>query len=182
MSVLAYLLTGVLGTLGSVFCASAWSKVRSPAARRRFAASLRDLGLLPGRFAGPAAVAVPAAEVAVAAGCLLSLTGARVALPTLLAAAALLAVLTAGVAVEVRNGTGARCACFGTAARPLGPRHLVRNGLLLALAAAGIVAAAAGPAGAEGLPALGAGVLAGVLVARLDDLLDLFTPAASPRS
>ncbi|MEU5725858.1 hypothetical protein ABZ783_29080 [Micromonospora sp. NPDC047738] len=39
-----------------------------------------------------------------------------------------------------------RCACFGATERPLGRRHVVRNGLLLASVAAALVAVALGAA------------------------------------
>src|SRR5438876_556482 len=45
----------------------------------------------------------------------------------------LLAVLTTGVVLAVRRDTGASCACFGATQQPLGWRHVVRNGILLAM-------------------------------------------------
>jgi hypothetical protein len=97
----------------------------------------------------------------------------------------LLAVFTAGVALAVRRGTGARCACFGAAEQPLGARHLVRNGLLLAavgVAALGIAVASAQPLGPAGTAmAVSAGAVGALLLIRLDDLVDLFMPVPGRR-
>ena len=50
---------------------------------------------------------------------------------------ALLAAFTANLAFVIRSGRVATCACFGgTSTAPVSVRHLVRNGVLLALALA----------------------------------------------
>ncbi|OKI81719.1 MauE/DoxX family redox-associated membrane protein [Micromonospora sp. CB01531] len=101
----------------------------------------------------------------------------------LLLTSLLLAVLTTGVVLAVRRGTGARCACFGATERPLGRRHVVRNGILLASVAGALVAVALGaayplaPAGAA--VALAAGAVGALILIRLDDLLDLFLPVST---
>ena len=80
----------------------------------------------------------------------------------------LTATLTAGVAVVIRRGTRARCACFGAGStRPLGGAHLFRNLALLAVLAFGLASnplghghpgpagtLAAAAAGARGRPAV----------------------------
>ena len=88
----------------------------------------------------------------------------------LLLAAAVLAALAAGVHVALRRGTSAPCRCFGTAAAPLGRRHVARN--LLLGAAAATAAAAAGPALAPAgiAVSLGAGAAAALAVVFLDDI------------
>jgi Methylamine utilisation protein MauE len=105
------------------------------------------------------AVGLPVAELAVA---LLAVppVSARVGLA---AAAALFAVLAAGVAVVARTRAGARCACFGRQEEPLGGTHVVRNLALTVVALAG--AAAAG--GSPSLPQLVVGAGYGVPLALL---------------
>jgi hypothetical protein len=71
----------------------------------------------------------------------------------------------------------APCACFGATERPLNAGHLVRDVVLL-LASVGGIALAAGadnrPTGLAGaIVGLAAGGVAGALVVRLDDLIDL---------
>ena len=155
------------------------------AAWRDFAESLRRLGLLPGRLVGVTAVAVVAAEVTVLLGLSAAVAGVLDLVPAgpvvrfggLVVAAALLGVLTVGIALALRRGTSAPCACFGASTRPLGGRHLVRNTLLL-LVTAGALGTPAGPVAPAGvLLGVAAGALVAVLLVRLDDLVELFAPA-----
>ena len=61
--------------------------------------------------------------------------------PAAIVALVLLLVFSSLVIARLREGRHPPCACFGAwSARPLGPGHLVRNGMLVVLA---IVAAAA---------------------------------------
>ncbi|MFF4893852.1 MauE/DoxX family redox-associated membrane protein [Micromonospora chersina] len=185
---MSYLSVGLAAALWCVFAASAWSKLRSRAAQRAFADSLRPLPLLPGRLVGPVAAAVTVTEAAIVLGlgwsvvaALAGRAGARAgATFALLATGLLLAVLTTGVVLAVRRRTGVRCACFGAAERPLGRRHVVRNGLLLAGVAVALVDVVVGPAHRPAPAGAAVAVLAGVLGAavliRLDDLVDLFLP------
>lgn len=81
---------------------------------------------------------LPIVEIVVGSGLIVQLW------PRALAVLAL--VMLAGFSVQLaRELAGGRhpvCACFGTwSARPLGPSHLVRNGLLAVLAAVVIVGA-----------------------------------------
>jgi methylamine utilization protein MauE len=191
---LSTLLVAILAQLILVFGYSATTKVRSRAAQRAFAESLRPLRLIPEPLLRPVAAVVSSAEAAVAA-CLgwsaLGLAGLGLAglgragpelagLAGLALATVLLAVLTGGIAVAVRGRTGARCACFGRTERPLGVRHLVRNGILLSAAVAGLLlllfsgAPPADPPGA--LLGAGLGAVSALLVTRLDDLVELFAP------
>jgi Methylamine utilisation protein MauE len=113
------------------------------------------------------------------------------ALPSLALAGVLLTVLTTGITLALRRGTAADCACFG-AGRPLTRAHLARNIFLLLVAVAGLVgllvgsSTAAEPAGI--VLALVVGAVVGVIVTRLDDLIDLFNVAgqsarpSTPRS
>lgn len=113
--------------LAAILVVAAVAKLRDrPATSRDFA----SLGLpSPGFWA----VAVPAAELATAL-LLVLLPGWGGVL-----AFALLAAFTANLALVLRSGRVASCACFGGAStEPVSSRHLVRNGVLLlaALAAA----------------------------------------------
>jgi hypothetical protein len=100
----------------------------------------------------------------------------------LLGAALLAGALSAGVAVVVRRGTRARCACFGSAsARPLGGAALARNLALLVVFAAGSLASMLGlgdAAIAGSLVAVAAGGIVGLLFVHLEDVADLFGGSA----
>lgn len=130
----ALLITGQL-LLAGVLGFAAGTKLLDPGAYAAFRASLPGNLGLPGRFAGPVAAAVVAAE-----GTLAGLLAAAVALPALapgalLAATALLAAFTAVLAAMVRGGVRQACHCFGTGTRPPGPADVLRNLALLAVAA-----------------------------------------------
>ena len=101
-----------------------------------------------------------------------------------LAGFSLAAVLTVAfsyaVVRTVRSGNRTACRCFGRSSTPLGRRHLVRNGLLLAVSVAGLTASlAGGPAKLAGaLVAVLAGLFLGLVIAAFDDLAQLLAPAA----
>ncbi|MFC9266279.1 MauE/DoxX family redox-associated membrane protein [Streptomyces zhihengii] len=176
-----YFEIGVRYLLGTVFLTSFLGKTAGRAAYAGFVASLRATRLLPG-LTGVMAPALVTAELAVCA-LLVVPTAPAVTVAGLVAAASLLAGLTAGVTLVVRRGVTAPCHCFSASATVLGRRHIARNGALAALAVAGAVAATdlrAHPGGAV-LAALG-GLVLGALVVRLDDVLELFrsTPHAPP--
>ncbi len=102
---------------------AAVAKLRSPVATETDFASL---GLPNPRFW---AMAVPVAELLTAA-VLIALPGWGGVL-----AFGLLAAFTANLALVIRSGRVASCACFGgTSAAPVSARHLVRNAVLLAMA------------------------------------------------
>ncbi|BCL16544.1 MauE/DoxX family redox-associated membrane protein [Micromonospora sagamiensis] len=167
-----YLVTACQGLLAVVLLVSATSKLRSGQALRVLAGSLAAMRLVPPRWAEPVAAVLAVAE-AVAVVLLLIPATRRVGFG---AAAALLAVLAAGVAVVLARGTAQPCRCFGASATPLGRRHLVRNVVLCLAAFAGLVGPA-GPAVPAGtLLALLAGAVAGLLVTVLDDIVALLTP------
>lgn len=179
-----------LGT--GVFAASAGAKLRSHAAFSNFRAGLRATALISERQLRKLAVVLVTAETTVAAslpgGLVLVASGTAGAAPlaesALAAAAALIAILAAGVTIVIRRGTQARCACFGgRSSRPLGITHLIRNSCLLLVLAAALVVGSVGlhrTAGGRSLAGLVVAVLAGAVVAllfiRWDDLADLFAP------
>jgi hypothetical protein len=177
-----------------VFAVAASSKVRSAAARRAFSASLRATGLVATRLAGPVAIAIGVAESVIVLGLGWAVVATLAPLPggyhigfaTLPATALVLAVLSSGVAWALRRGTNAHCACFGAAARPLRGLHLVRNGVLLLVAASAFVLHVT--TRGDEVESIGAvlgmtcGAIAGAVLIRLDDVVDLFIPprAAGP--
>lgn len=174
--------------VGCVFAASSIAKLSSRRAYRSFRDGLTEARVIPGRRLPAAAASLAGAEAVVAAGLLTAAamtaaawSGATWLAESSLAVAVLLtALLALGVAMVVRRGTRARCACFGArSSRPLGRVHLARNLCLLTVVCAGL---AAGPL-AHGHPPLtatvlaaGAGAVAALVFTRWDDLAELFAP------
>lgn len=169
--------------LAGVFAVSAREKI-GRTRFRVFSSGAGPLELLARRWRKPAAAVVAAAEVAAVAaftaGSALVLAGlGRVLLvAAFLGSAALLTVFTAAIGVLLLRGERAPCHCFGVRDAPLGPVHVVRNLVLLAVAVTGALS----PAGAyDAVPvalAVVAAVVVALLVVRLDDLAALFS---SPR-
>jgi hypothetical protein len=182
--------------LVGVFAAAAAAKT---AGFRAFAGSIRELRierllkswlapswLLPARFVpgdATAARVIGGLTIAAELGC-----AAELLWPSTVRAGAVVefALLTAFVLVIVRSmrrRSVTACACFGSGGAPLGPAHLVRNAVLGA-AAVLVLAHGAGGGFGGGVPAAGAvcavggALIATVLVARLDDLVALLSPAA----
>ena len=87
----------------------------------------------------------------------------------------------AGVAVAVRRGVTAPCACFGSGSRaPLGGVHLARNAYLLAVLVTGVASAGLQrwqPGLASAGLAASAGGVSALLLTRLDDVAALFRAA-----
>jgi hypothetical protein len=94
-----------------------------------------------------------------------------------------LLVLSLGIAVLLRRGEPAECACFGRRRSPLGAHHLFRNGVVALTAAAGLAAPAGPTPQWPGIAiAVAAGLIGAVLVASWDDIADLFiNPSAAPK-
>lgn len=172
--------------LAGVFAVSA----REKAGRTRFRAFVAGAGpleLLPARWRTAAAATVLVTEAAVVAafagGLVLVLAGlgSGVLVAAFLVSAALLAVFTAAIGLLLHRGQRAPCHCFGVRAAPLGPAHLVRNLVLLALTVTGALS----PAGTYDVGAVALAVVSGAVVAllvvRLDDLVALFSPPRPAR-
>jgi len=168
---MGYVTIAAQAMLATVFAWAGLGKVLRRGAYPRFLAELRAMRLVrPGAVPVVGALAVTA-ELTVA----VLLLAPPLARSGFVLAGLTLAALTWAVGVTLRRGTAARCRCFGTAGRELGHRHVVRNGVLLAVAVVGAVPA--GPSGAAfagTVVGLCAGALAAVLVIRLDDVVDLF--------
>ncbi|MEV5749297.1 MauE/DoxX family redox-associated membrane protein [Actinoallomurus sp. NPDC052308] len=88
-------------------------------------------------------------------------------------AAVLLAAFTTAIAAAIRRGRRATCRCFGPSSAPLGPRHLVRNGVLFSCAALGGLSPGGLPPAAGVAVAAAAGLVGAVLIVFLDDIVDL---------
>jgi hypothetical protein len=190
---MAELVIAALMTAVVTYGMSATTKLRSGQAYRAFRAGLAATALVSRPLTGLVAAFLAAAEVAVAGLCATALIMTLLPRPgalgepaltgaALAGAAALTTVLTAGVAVAVRRGVNAPCACFGSGGRsPLGGVHLARNACLLAVLVAG--AASVGlerwqPGPAAAAMAAAAGGVSALLLTRLDDLTALFRTAA----
>ncbi|MFG1923028.1 MauE/DoxX family redox-associated membrane protein [Cryptosporangium sp. NPDC048952] len=177
---------GLVAALAVIFGVSAFGKARSRAALRGFTTSLRGWRVVPVPLVGAVAVAVAGLEIVVVAGALAALATSAAgsawrpfAVGTLGLSAILLAGLSGGIALALRRGPGATCACFGATERPLNAGHLWRDVVLVLACAVGVALAvgagshATDPAGT--IVATFAGAVVGLLVARLDDLIDLFS-------
>lgn len=170
--------------LAGVFLVSARGKVGG-VRFRVFVATAGPLRLLPRKWRGMAAAAVATVELAVATafavGAAFAVLGVDRAVLVLafLGAAALLVAFTIAIVLMLRRGERAPCHCFGAHEAPLGPAHLVRNLILLALAVTGSLAQGSGYAAPGVALAALAGALAAALAVRFDDLVDLFR-ATSP--
>jgi hypothetical protein len=154
--------------LGAVFLAALAEKLRSRGAFTELAESLRELGGLP----APTWIGVGAVLVVLEATVVALLAAAPAAGFAL--ALALLASFVAVLARALRQGRRVRCRCFGAAGGILGREHLARDAGLALVAAAGLAARSAAPDSAAPAAVLllagGTGALAGLLVARWDDL------------
>lgn len=174
----------------AIYGTSAANKLRGSASYRAYRHGLDETSLVPERWLGSVAAALAATEgvtaVLAAVGAILLIVYREPVVATVgLGTAALLAaVLTAGVAVVVRRGIRASCACFGAATvSRIGGTHLIRNGTLLAVLAAGLVTMTTSP----GRPAPAGVVLvlavagtASLVLIRLDDIIELFRASAAP--
>lgn len=178
----------MLSLAACVFIASAAAKLRDRQAYRSFRSGLGETALVPAKLLPLATALLSVAEgviaVALLAAVMLTAVSAAGAVPlgevALSAAAALIAVLAAGIAAVIRRGTRARCACFGAGSgRPLGWAHLIRNLGLLAVVGAGLAGVPlehGRPALAGAVLAAGAGVLSALVLIRFEQLAELFAP------
>ncbi len=167
--------------IGTVFLVSAVAKLRSPAAFAAFTRSVRKMKLVPAALVVPVAAAVVAGEVSIVA--LLAVPADVTALLGFAVATGLLAAFTVAIVLVVRRGTDLTCQCFGASTVPLGPVHVVRNLVLLAVAVAGALAIRSGGElhlGGAGIAVI-AGLVGGGLVTVLDDILGLFAPPEAAR-
>jgi len=146
--------------LAVVLAAAGLAKLRDPAGAR---GAIVGFGVAPA-LAPALAIAVPVAELAIAVLLIPVVTAAWAAAAALL----LLAVFTGAILVNLSRGRTPACNCFGAASRqPIGTRTLVRNGVLMALAAFIVVVGwdDAGAGVLEWFTGLSTPVIAGILLA-----------------
>jgi hypothetical protein len=120
-------------TVAAVLLVSTASKLRSRDAYERFRTGVVDLGAVPGRLAGTAAVAVIGAELTVLALVVVPVSAAI----GLLAAGAVFTGFALVLARAVTRGAATGCHCFGASSGTVAVRHVVRTGFLALLALAG---------------------------------------------
>ncbi|MFC4059964.1 MauE/DoxX family redox-associated membrane protein [Planomonospora corallina] len=160
--------------LSTVFGVSGAGKIRRPV---EFAASVGALRLLPPRASGLAASLLTAAELLVAVLLPVSLLlSAEVALAGFAGSAALSALFCAVIVITLKRGIRATCNCFGRAAAEYSTRHVVRNAALVLIALGGAGSSlAAGPVHTPAtILAIAVGLVLGILVVAMDDLVALF--------
>lgn len=114
-------------SLGLMFAASAWPKLRDPT---RMATVVREYEILPTRLAVVAALILGPAEATVA---LALLTGMGVQLG-LVAAATMLCAFAAAVAINLMRRRRIECGCFGDLSERISLRTLARLILAMSLA------------------------------------------------
>ncbi len=168
---------GCRALIGTVFVASAASKLWGAEAFRSFVRSLERMRLVPAKVSAPLSALVVAGELAVVV--LLAIPARPAGALGFTVAAVLLAGFTVAIASVVVRKIDTTCRCFGKTDVALSRRHLARNGALLAAAGLGLAAELTGSAAQA--PALLAAALAGALLAGMvimfDDVYLLF---ASP--
>ncbi|EOD65073.1 MauE/DoxX family redox-associated membrane protein [Amycolatopsis vancoresmycina] len=162
-----YLRAAGVALIAVVFAASSVSKLRD---FRGFARSVPVLVPMPAGWVTPVSVVVVAAE----AGSAVLVAVPATATAGFLLASALLLAFTVAIAASLRRGRPAPCRCFGVSETPVGPRHLVRNSVLLALTLLGALAPGPLPPLAGAVVAFGAGVVVAVLVIAMDDIAVVF--------
>jgi hypothetical protein len=159
------------------FACSAFAKLHDGASFRKFRAWLGDLPVpVAARHATASAAAVAGAEVLIALLTVLPWT----VLAGFALAGATLAVFIAGTCLAMARGAKATCHCFGARGAQLGPRHVARDAVLIAVAIAGAVASGAHGARPAGVAvSVAAAVFLAIGVVFLDDVLSVFA-AVSP--
>jgi len=151
---------------------------------RTFVATAGPLELLPRRWRGRIAAAVTVTESAVVTALAVGVTfvlsglGHVVVLAGFIGVATLLLIFTVAIGLMLRRGDRKPCHCFGTQDVPLGPAHVVRNLVLLALAVVGPFARSGDHALPGVVLAFCAGALVAALLVRFDDLVALFSSPA----
>jgi hypothetical protein len=176
-----YLVIGAQAMLFVIFAASSTSKVRSRTAFAAFADSLAGFGIRGARLQARTAAIVITAEAAVAV---------LVALPFtviwgLAGGGLIITVFTAQASIARRQGLRPVCKCFGSSKSVFGARHIMRNGLIVAVCVAGLLAESASGSAhlavASVVLATGIAVIAGMGIVAWDDLAALLAPVQGSR-
>jgi hypothetical protein len=168
--------------LGVMFVLSAVSKSRSAVSFREFRDGMVALAPWTARVATSCAVAVLVCEWVTVV--LLTVPGwpESVAAGGFVVAMALLGTFSMVLVAALRRGVVVGCRCFGSAARPVDGVQVLRNVVAVAVAMAGLVSLVVGGGaslGREGTAiAVVAGLVVGVLLVALDDVVHLFVDDA----
>lgn len=175
---MSYLVLGCQGVLVGVFLVSIVGKLRGRGAYREFVSATASLLAAGHRTARVLAPLTITAECTVVLA--LALPGA--ARLGFAMAAALLCCFSVALVRAIRRGSAAPCRCFGASSTPVSSHHVVRNIVLIATAAAGVIidlAVDSEQLEPAGVAVVGLAVLACVLlIARLDDLVTLLRSPA----
>jgi hypothetical protein len=155
-----------------IFATSLAAKAYRPAKIAEFAGAVRQLA--PRVPTSPAVAAVLAGEAAVVLSLLLGAPVVGLAL-----AAVLVSLFTVTIAGAIRGRRRVACQCFGQSEAPVSTVHIVRNGVILAVTLAGLLARPFGPGSSPGLGSAAIGVLGVAVVAAactvvIDRFSDLF--------
>ncbi|MEO3890715.1 MauE/DoxX family redox-associated membrane protein [Nonomuraea sp. B5E05] len=163
--------------LVTVFALALAGKVRGRRAWEGFVGSLREMAVVGWAVVPMAAVAVTVAETAVIVLVVAPPRWAGTAGFAL--AAVLLGCFTVAVGAVARRPAPVPCRCFGPSGTPVGVAHVVRNLILVAASLLGLVGSLANdPADLVISAAAGTlGAVAGLLLARWDDLAALLRPS-----
>jgi hypothetical protein len=156
--------------IGLVFLLAVVGKLRGRAELTAFAESLGSFGLRSARLRSALATSVITAEAVTVV--LLAVTP-RLGLGL---AATMLVAFTAAVVTAKATGREVRCRCFGADGGLMGRTHLIRNGVLIVIALAGLAAGTSATTPHLGLLAatVSAAVLGAVALAHWDDLWFVF--------
>lgn len=172
---MGYLSLGCRLVITGIFLVSLGSKIRGRAQYREFVAATAALTGSRAPHARRLAGLTVVAEGAVALLTALPLTAPA----GLLLAIGVLSVFTYALVRVLRRGRVVTCRCFGSSTTPVGVTQVVRNMVLILTAVAGLVTGSGGmphvDVGAVAVTAFAA-LICVLLLARLDDLVELFRP------
>lgn len=162
--------------IAGTFAISAFSKLHSRSAFAGFTAAVREMTSMPARTARPVAAGVAVLETGIALTAAVPAT----ARAGLAAAVLLLAMFTGLLLRTITSGRRVPCNCFGASGTPASARHLVRNLILIVVAATGLTLGSpvghAHLAAAAVLLCAAAMVVPVAVIALLDDLAELIDP------
>jgi hypothetical protein len=165
---------GARAFLAVVFVVALFGKASGRESYSAFVRSLRQMAVVPTGALRPAASAIVATEGLIV---ILLLTPARwSAIAGFTLAGGLLMAFTVAIVLSLSRGRREPCRCFGPSDAPLGRRHIVRNLALTAVAVLGLSASLSSGAlhVATASLAVFTGLVAGVLITALDDIVALF--------
>jgi methylamine utilization protein MauE len=164
-----------IGTQSLLVAVFGWAAVWKVLAFGRFRMSVAELELVPPSLGDATAVLLVGAEFA----CAITVALPPVKIVGLGLTTGLLLVFCGAIALQIRRGSQAQCACFGRSGGLLGWRQLIRNALLVVVALAGLAAAAADRAvdGAGVAIAVFTGLVGAAWAVAFDDLAELFSSA-----